>query len=177
MNPETTQMPYWRRRRRETRLPTEALELLADLLLAISDQDADRPSYPESRLISEGRRTSKAEHCFRSVVDASAPAPSAPGPRLPDEDGLSEPELSVWRMYVSGMPVMHIAERLELGRPLVKRHIRNALLRTAAHESPRDDLREVYHGEVTRREYRKPAHCAGEPCRKLGYCKYAGRRM
>ena len=171
----TTGTPYLRRRYRETPLPTEALELLADLLLAVSGQDAERPSYAESRMVSEGRRASKAERCFRSVVDAAAPAPSAPGPRLPDEDGLSGLELSVWQMYRDGVPMMRIAERLGLGRPLVRRYISNVLRRTAAQESPRDDLREVYFGEVTRHEYRKPAHCTSEPCRKLGYCKYAGR--
>ena len=171
----TTGTPYLRRRCRETPLPSEALELLADLLLAVSGQDAERPSYPESRLIGDGRRASKAERYFRAAVDA-APTPSDLAPRLPDEDGLSGLELSVWQMYRDGVPMMRIAERLGLGRPLVRRHISNVLRRTAARESPRDDLREVYLGEVTRQEYRKPAHCASEPCRKLGYCKYAGRR-
>jgi DNA-binding NarL/FixJ family response regulator len=175
MNPEATGTPYLRRRYRETPLPSEALELLADLLLAVSDQDAERPSYPESRLISDARRASNAEHYFRAATDAAS-APSTTAPRLPDEDGLSGLELSVWRMYRDGVPMMHIAEHLGLSRHLVKRHIRNVLRRTAAHGSPGDDLREVYLSEVTRQEYRKPAHCTGEPCRRLGYCKYAGRK-
>ncbi len=165
-----TGIPHVRGQYDETPLPPEALELLSDVMLHASGLDGDCPSYTETLLAGRARRAAKSEYYFEEAVCA-ARGPEAPAIEMPDESQMSEPDRTIWRLYSEGLAVMHIADRVGIPRRLVHRRIHNIMAR-AMRRTPLDDLREVYHSEVARHEYRKPTHCPTHPCEKLGYCRY-----
>ena len=154
-------------------IPQEALEVISDVLLASSPRDGEIPALDENQLMRRRRRTSNAEVCFGLAIaearlfeeqEETLPARLTPRQRL------------VWTMYQDGYCASEIAAALGITRPTVTRILRNAAGVIAATRTKLRGLREVYRVEVCRKGYRKPDHCSEEPCRRLGYCKYASPR-
>lgn len=169
MNTGTTRIRRARTRYAETPIPPQALELIADVLLAASAQDESRPAYDEVQLARKVRQAYKAEAYF-GMASSDANAPDEP---FDDKD--SDEELTLLQMYCRGMRVSQIARELDIAGQKVQRLVRNELLQAdTREESPLMGLREVYREEIHRHVYHKPGHCASGPCRLLGYCKYAG---
>ncbi len=156
----------------ETHVPHQTLELLADVLLAASEPDTERPTYDERRLARRARLAYKAELYFLAV-SASAPMPSADKDDSPEPIGLSTDEASAWRMCRDGWTMTRIADEMGITRQKARRLVRNALCRGEMPQGQLDGLTSVYRSETGRHGYHQPMHCSGEPCRKLGYCRYA----
>lgn len=155
-------------------IPPEAVEAIADALLAVSDKDADRPTYTEEQLDRRRRRQSRAEEYFAMLAAARGALPQQ-GCDVPPEAGLAEDECAAWEMFVAGYRASEIARALRISRPTAVRLIKTAARRISTCRSAFLGLGDVYRMEVHKRIYRKPSHCPEMPCRRLGYCKYSGQ--
>lgn len=156
-------------------IPEEALEIISDVLLASSPEDGENPALNEHQLARKGRRASNAEVEF-SLAFAEKRLFEAGDEETPSL-GMTPRQRLVWGMYLDGHSPSDIAAALGITRPTAVRILRNAAGAIAATRTRLRGLREVYRAEVRRKEYRKPGHCFEEPCRNLGYCKYAHIRM
>lgn len=161
-------------RYRETVLPPEALELLADVLLISMGRDDAHPAYSETELDRKRRRTAKTdEHAALSSSDGASMTDIAGIEEMLDEAGLSDREKSAWTMHFQGYRVSEIARCLQVSWPTVSRLIRSASYRLRSVKPGFHGFSAVYYSEVHRHIYRKPNHCLEQPCRRLGYCRYA----
>ena len=152
-------------------IPQEALEVIADVLLASSPKHGHAPIFNDQQLARKTRRVSNAEVRFtmayaeRRIFEADEGEPPA--------SALTPRQRLVWTMYVDGYSPSEIADALGITRPTAVRILRNAAGTIAGTRLRLSELGEVYRAEVRREGYRKPVHCREEPCRRLGYCKYA----
>ncbi|MHB1000151.1 MAG: sigma-70 RNA polymerase sigma factor region 4 domain-containing protein [Armatimonadota bacterium] len=156
----------------ETKLPPEALEVISDVLLATAGRDEYHPAYNEAQLYRKQRKASKVEEYFAQSWMGSLPETGELAIILQNA-GLSEKEKTAWKMHYDGYLNAEIARCLQVSWPTVQRLIRNASRRIQLYKSKFCGFDEVYHDEVFKRIYRKPVHCNDQPCRKLGYCRYA----
>ena len=162
------------RRRRPlcTEIPPHVMELLADVFLASSGRDDERPTYDEALLARKSKRASRAE-TYCDIMSAVRYASSDPTTHEVEMDsGLTQQEESAWRMHSKGFRPSEIARELNVTRPTAVRLLRSAARKTSVSEGEYGGLHEVYRCEVHRHSYRKPTHCPDEPCRLLGYCRY-----
>jgi len=151
-------------------IPEEALEMIADVLLASSQQNDANPIFDERQLIRKHKRDFKMG--FTAVTQDTSIEDDEESPI----SGLKPRQRIVWDMYMDGHSPSDIAAALGITRPTVIRRLRNAAGIVASNQPRLRGLRAVYRSEIGRHEYEKPRHCAGEPCRKLGYCRYAHLR-
>lgn len=155
-----------------TEIPPHVMELLADVFLASSGRDDERPTYDEALLARRSRRASRAE-TYSDIMSTARYASSDPSAgEVETDSGLTHQEESAWRMHVKGFRPSEIARALNVTRPTAVRLLRSAARKTSVSEDEYGGLREVYRREVHRYSYRKPTHCPDEPCRLLGYCRY-----
>lgn len=157
---------------RESHVPHQTLELLADVLLAASEPDTERPTYDERRLARRARLAYRAELYFLAA-STHAPMPDADKDALPEAVSLSTDEASALRMCRDGWTMARIADEMGITRQKARRLVRNALCRGGKQQGQLDGLTGVYRAETGRHGYHQPMHCGAEPCRKLGYCRYA----
>lgn len=157
------------------RIPPEAMEVISDVLLASSDRDAERPSYDEKQLDRKRRRAARAEEYFTVLTVARYTSQSAEVIRLSDQIGLTADERTAWQLFSQGYRPSEISRRMGITRPTAVRLLRTAARRISVWEKTFGGIGEVYHCEVRRNVYHKPTHCAQQPCRKLGYCKFTQR--
>lgn len=153
-------------------IPPEALEVLSDALIAASGKASDTPAYSEAQMDRKKRRVGKVEEYFikGSLEQHPVDMTNAYG------DELREDEKSAWYLYNRGYNVSEIAGILDASRPTAVRMVKSAARRLAVREPKLHGLSDIYHEEVYKRLYRRPEHCIEEPCRRLGYCRYALRR-
>ena len=161
---------------RPGKIPPDAMEMIADVFLASSGRDKDRPAYDEEQLNRKRRRVSRAEAHFSMFAASRYAFPPSDTGDILDRAGLTPDERMTWEMYSQGYRVSEIAGLLHVTRPTAARFLKSAARRIAACESAFRGLGDVYHHEVHRQLYRKPMHCSEQPCRRLGYCKYALQR-
>jgi len=161
---------------RPGKIPPDAMEMIADVFLASSARDEDRPAYNEEQLSRKRRRASRAEAHFAMLAARRYAFPPSDTGEILDHAGLTPDERTTWEMYSEGYRVSEIARLLRVTRPTAVRCLKSAARRIAACESAFRGLGDVYHHEVHRQLYRKPMHCSEHPCRRLGYCKYALRQ-
>ena len=159
----------------DTPIPPEAMEVIADLMLASQARDRQHPSYCELSLAKKSRRASQAEMYFGVLSAARRPTDESGSDDLQDDAGLTRQEKTVWRMYADGYRPSEIAATIGVTRPTGVRILKSAARKVAGRTNKLGGLREVYRLEVGRKAYRKPKHCPEEACRRLGYCKYPGR--
>ena len=155
----------------DTPIPTEAMEVIADVILAAQARDPERPSYREMTLTKKSKRASLAE-LYYGVLSA---ARQSPADAASDDVGLTQQESMAWKMYLGGHVASEIAQVLGVTRPTAVSSVRRAAGKLTSREDGQGGLREVYRHEVRRTFYRKPSHCSEEACKRLGYCKYPGR--
>lgn len=152
-------------------IPPEAMEVIADVFLACSRRDSDRPTYSEDQLDRKRRRASGAEEYFAMLTSARCALRDTDIDGIPG-DIMAQDERAAWEMYSAGYRASEIARFLGVARPTAVRLLRSAARRFTADESAFRGLSDVYRSEVRRRIYRKPTHCSEQACRRLGYCKY-----
>ena len=161
---------------RRGRIPPEVQEIIADVLLAASCKDKDRPAYNEEQMDRKRRRASRAEEYFITLTAARyASRDLAAGGLQSRAARLAGDERIAWEMFSAGYRASEIARALRISRPTAVRLLKNAARAISTHGSALLGIKDVYHTEVHRRVYRKPTHCPEQPCRRLGYCKYSGR--
>ena len=157
----------------ETRVPPEVLEIIADVLLASAGRDDVHPAYDEKQIIRKQRRVSRSEEYF---LQSSAAGRSIDGDMAADlllNSELSEKERCAWRMHYEGYLTSEIARCMGISWSAASKLVRSASKRMQKNEPCLNAVSAVYHDEVRKRVYRKPEHCDQQPCRKLGYCRYA----
>ena len=154
-------------------IPQEALEIIADVLLASSPRDRKTPTFDEHQLLRKTRRASNVEISF-GLATAEARLFEQEDDIVPAR--LTTRQQLVQSLHDDGYSASEIADALGITRPTVMRMMRNSAEEIARTRTEVRGLREVYRSEVRRTGYRKPDHCAEEPCRRLGYCKYAHSR-
>lgn len=155
-------------------IPQEALEMISDVLLASSPQDDENPLFNEQQLARKSRRTWNAE--LQLAIETAEKRSFEISDEGVSPCGLKPRQQIIWEMYMDGYSPSEIADALGITRPTVLRRLRKAAAIVATTRSRLRGLGEVYRSEVHRKGYRKPDHCLEEPCRKLGYCRYAGLR-
>ena len=155
-----------------TEIPPHVMELIADVLLACSADNEDRPTYDEALLARKSKRASRAETYYGIMSAAQYAASDPTAHKVLTDSGLTHQEESAWRMHAKGFRPSEIARALNVTRPTAVRVLRSAARKTALREDAFRELREVYRREIHRHTYRKPTHCPDEPCRLLGYCRY-----
>ena len=155
-----------------TRIPPQAMEVIADVLLASAGRDSESPAYNETQLMRKCRRSAQAEKYYGSTVASNCLPKDSDIAGLADSDLLNEDERAAWEMYAAGYRPSEIARHLKSSRPTVVRLLRSAARRLRALGLKYDGLSGIYHREVHRYVYRKPNHCSNRPCRRLGYCKF-----
>lgn len=148
-------------------IPPEALEVIADVLLASAGRDNDRPAYNEDQLKKKRQRAVRAEEYFGIISAAGQAAPTV------DDIDLAENERAVLRLFQEGYKASEIARILQITRPTAVRLLKSAARRISACRSRFAGIEEMHYHETHKRVYRKPVHCPEQPCRRLGYCKYA----
>lgn len=173
MKPETMENVTAPNALRQKQIPPEALEVIADVLLASSRRDDDHPAYNEDQLSRKRRHALQAELYFGMITAARYSPQGSSADYVLDHAGLTQRERTAWAMYSDGHSVREIARFLQIARPTAVRLLRSAARRISACEAAFRGLGEVYHREVHRYIYRRPMHCSEQPCRRLGYCKYA----
>lgn len=167
----TRNMVIWEK---ETPLPPEALEMIADVLLMSLDRDRSQPAFSEAQLDRKRRRASKAEELMAPTFpDGCGMTDIADVEELLDEARLSDREKSAWKMRFEGYCVSEISRSLEVSSPTVERLLRSAEYRIRSMRQGYVGFSEVYYSEIHKHTYRRPSHCFEQPCRKLGYCRYA----
>lgn len=165
--------PAARNASRSRHIPPEALEVIADVFLACSQKEDDCPAYSEDQLDRKRRHALRAELCFGISIASRYAALRPSANDILAEAGLTPSERTAWQMFSEGYNASEIARSLRIGRPTAVRLLRSAAGRISTCETALRGLGEVYHSEVHRYVYRKPTHCGEQPCRHLGYCKYA----
>jgi DNA-binding CsgD family transcriptional regulator len=159
---------------KETPLPSEALEMIADVLLMSLDKDKTQPVFSESQLERKRRRAARVEECVApDFPDGYAMTDIAEVDELLNDAHLSDREKSAWKMRFEGYCVSEIARSLQVSSPTVERLLRSAEYRIRSMKQGFFGFNEVYYGEIHKFIYRRPSHCFEQPCRKLGYCRYA----
>jgi len=156
---------------RPTQIPDEAMEVIADVLLASAGKDEDHPAYNERQLERKRRRASCAEEHFALTSAGHTLRDESAG--LTKQAGLTRDEQKAWEMYSAGYKISEISRLLRLTRASVRTLLRHAARRISTCESTLRGLDDVYYREVHKRIYRRPRHCPAQPCRRLGYCKFA----
>jgi len=156
-------------------IPPEALEMISDVLLASSPGDGDSPTLEEGQLSRKMRRGRSADTLFELAAAETRVFGSRESDTLPVR--LTPRQRLVWAMHEDGYCPSEIAAALGTSRPTVMRILRNTAGAICKTPKTASGVLEVYRAEIGRKGYRKPNHCAEEPCRKLGYCKYAYARV
>lgn len=147
-------------------IPPEAMEVISDVLLVASGSDGDRPTYTEEQLARKQRRASRAE-----VIFGLSACPEDTGLRVPEDVPLTREERAAIEKHLEGLTTAQIAADLQVTIPTVRRMLRTAARRISAHRL--HGLRSIYRAEIRRHGYRRPTHCSEQPCKRLGYCKWA----
>lgn len=150
-------------------IPPEVREVIADVLLATTGRDRESPAYDEDQLSRKIRRAAQAEEGFAMAQSGRYPF----GGEDSIQADLTPAEWQAWELYSSGENVAEVARRLQVADSTARRLIRRAARRICASQDSSGGISEVYRDEVRRTIYRKPSHCVEQPCRRLGYCKYA----
>ncbi len=161
---------------RESRMPPEAMEVIADVLLAASGTRDDRPAYSEDQLARKTRRVARAEEHFELM---SADALHSEMPEMDDpiaHAGLTHDEAAAWKMYDEGYIASEISRAMGVTRPTTVRMLKSAARKLLACRFKYSGLRSIYYHETHQHTYRPPVHCSEQPCKRLGYCRYALRR-
>jgi len=158
---------------RPTPIPDEAMEVIADVLLASAGKDKDNPAYNERQLERKQRRASCAEEYFTLTIADVHTLRDTESDDLISQAGLTQEEQTAWEMRLAGCRTSEIARFLNVTRAAVRMLIRRAAQRISACEFALRGLGDIYHREVHRHIYRRPRHCPAQPCRRLGYCKFA----
>lgn len=167
----TLNMVIWEK---ETPLPPEALEMIADVLLMSTGRDKMQPVFSEAQLERKRRRAAKAEECTAPAFpEGCGMSDIAEVEELLNEAHLSDREKSAWKMRFEGYCVSEIARSLQVSSPTIERLLRSAEYRIRSVRQGFFGFNEVYYREIHRYIYRQPSHCFEQPCRKLGYCRYA----
>ena len=168
-HPKRSAQPAWHS------IPAEVMELIADVYLACSERDPERPAYTEAYMHRKLRRDDQLENVTMAVVEASE------SDMLLDSElssvikdaGLTPNQEEAWRLHLMGARKTEIATRLGVSHTTAARFIRQAERRIRMFYSKYGSLHAVYTSETRRTIYRKPSHCSKAHCRRLGYCKFA----
>jgi DNA-binding CsgD family transcriptional regulator len=174
MNKTFGQLALHRRAWDATPMPDIVKEAIADALLASTQSKDDHPAYSEEAIGRKSQRAKKAEEQFCLLVASSHSNINTEEMDVLKKSNLSSEERQVAKLYALGLKTRQIARATGLTRGKVIRIGRRIALLTERSKSPDQGWKEVYHQEVNRPVYHKPNHCTEQPCRKLGYCKYAG---
>ena len=156
-------------------IPSEAREVIADVLLASLCKDGDYPAYNEEQMNRRRKRSTRAEEHFIALSVDRSMSHGTTGEKVVDFQGLAQNERTAWEMFSAGYRASEIARRLGVSRPTAVRLLKRTARLIAAYKFSFLGLEDVYRTEVHRWLYRRPTHCPEQPCRQLGYCKYSGQ--
>jgi DNA-binding CsgD family transcriptional regulator len=166
---------YLNHRYSETSVPSEVKELVADVYIACTSNDSERPAYSQTQLDRKRRHVSEMEQYYALLATSGHVNIATGAENTFCEADLEPRERIALSMYCSGYGISEIAHRLEISRPTARRLVKSAARRVSVGGHSTEALQRIYKDEVHRRIYRKPTHCAQQPCKRLGYCRYALR--
>jgi len=142
---------------RPTRIPPEALEVIADILLAAAGRDKEYPAYSEFQLKRKCRNSGRAElhFVFRSATWADILL-TKEAAHLVEAAGLSDDQRTAWEMHLAGYTPGEIACVLHVARPTAVRLVNAASRRISTCPSKYRGLYSVYMSQIHRHIYHRP---------------------
>ncbi len=159
---------------KETPVPPSVMELLADVFIHSVERDTEKPAYSEKQIdVKMKLNRNTGELICMPISEEYMEMNNSSIDAILDSAGLTECEKSVWHMHQSGYSRTDIAKKLELSNAGVKKQIRSALYKLSKLEDGSRGLNDVYNESIIRSVYHQPSHCVDQPCRRLGYCRYA----
>ena len=157
----------------QTPLPDEALEVFADVILASIGNDSQFPAYTEMQFARKQRTTHKAEKHYYELSASLNASSDIDLKQFAKDLKLTNSELHVLELCAGGYGLVEIAALTRQNFRTVRRILNKVRRRTSPKSGIFSGFDGIYFSEVHKRSYHKPVHCKQQPCRLLGYCKYA----
>ena len=157
----------------QTPLSDEALEVFADVILASIDNDNQHPAYTEIQFARKQRTMHNAEKHYYELSASLNASPDIDLEQFAKELRLTDSERHVLELCAGGYGLLETAALAGLNFRTVRRILDKVRRRTSPKSEVFYGLDSIYHTETHKHTYHKPVHCKEQPCRLLGYCKFA----
>ena len=134
----------------------EALELVADLLLALAGRDREYPAYSEEQLARKALKSDRIRRLGWSRYTCTDVLVSAEIDDMARSARLTEDECAAWKLSLDGHHLDEIAEVLGTTRPRAERLVNSACGRVARCSARYRGLYAAYQSLVHRYTYHRP---------------------